>query len=373
MVPHVVLTWVTTARGGAENSVAELAGHLARLVPDVDVVWWRCGGPAAEAPGLARVHEVADWAGYQQALARLTQPADGRPVVVISNHRTAAADVTVAPQSRVIPVVRHVVNHHQVLRVIDPFAGEMVERTVGGLAWEVLSAVPVWVGISQASAAALREHAPRARFVTAIPNGVAIPVTVPARTRPHTGRLLAAAVARTVPWKRLDHLVRAAADPRLSTAMRLDIFGEPGSHQGELQDLVAELRAPVRFMGYDRHLPQRLAGYDIMVAAALQEGFGRGVIDAAGAGIPALVPDAGASPELVVDGLTGMVYDPHDPGDLVAALTDAVLNRAELATMGASARALAEAWYTPGRCAAQYLALVMGQQPRPRRLTAVSQ
>lgn len=65
-----------------------------------------------------------------------------------------------------------------------------------------------------------------------------------------------------------------------------------------------------------------------------------------------------------MDGLTGMVYDADDPGDLVAALTDALLDREMLAQMGSAARALAEAWYTPGRCAAQYLTLVMGQQPR---------
>lgn len=371
MVPHVVLTWVTTARGGAENSVLELARQLARLVPSVDVVWWRHGGPPAgetTAAEGARVHEVGDWSGYQQALRRVATPGDGRPVVVISNHRTAAADMTLAAHASVIPVVRHVVNREQVLRVIDPDNGRMVERRIGELPWDVLSDVPVWVGISKASAAALREHAVFARFVCEIPNGVAIPLQVP-RSRPDTGRLLVAAVARTVPWKRLDHLVRAVADPRLSTAVRLDVYGEAGSHHQELESLVRELSAPVSFMGYHSDLPKRLGGYDLLATAALQEGFGRAVIDAAGAGVPSLVPNAGASPEIVVDGLTGIVYDPTDPGDLVNALVSALLNRAELLRMGLAARALAEAWYTPGRCAAQYLSLVM-EQSRPRPLAA---
>ncbi|MFH8738902.1 glycosyltransferase [Streptomyces sp. NPDC017964] len=278
MVPHVVITWLSTARGGAENSVIELATHLARLVPNVEVVWWRHGGRAAKNPGPVHVHEVTDWNGYQQALARATSLPGGQPVVVISNHRTAAADVTIAPTARVVPVVRHVVSQDQTLRVIDPHTGELVERTIGQMPWDVLSAVPVWVGISQASAAALREHAPRARFVSAIPNGVTVPVRIPARSRPNTGKLLVAAVARTVPWKRLDVLVRAVADPRLSTAVMLDIFGEPGSQHQELQDLVGDLGAPVRSMGYVDNLPHRLAGYDALATAALQEGFGRSSI-----------------------------------------------------------------------------------------------
>ncbi|MEU0074084.1 glycosyltransferase family 4 protein [Streptomyces sp. NPDC006332] len=362
---------MTTARGGAENSVVELAGQLARLVPGVDVVWWRQGGPAAGHCGSARLHEVTDWNGYQQALTSVCSPADGRPVVVISSHRTMAADVLLAPHARVIPVVRHVVNAEQVLRVIDPDSGAMVESTIGDLPWDLLSAVPVWVGISHASSAALRTHAPKARFVSTIHNGVAIPATVPARTRPHTGRLMVASVARTVPWKRTDHLVRAVADPRLSTAVHLDVFGEAGSHQGELEKLARELTAPVRFLGYEDDLPQRLAGYDLLATASVQEGFGRAVIDAAGAAIPALVPNAGASPELVIDGLTGMVYAPDEPGELVAALTEAFLDRKMLVTMGSAARALAEAWYTPGRCAAQYLKLMIGQRPAPRALEAL--
>ncbi|MER6074659.1 glycosyltransferase family 4 protein [Streptomyces sp. NPDC001817] len=370
MVPHVVLTWVTTARGGAENSVIELAGNLARLVPSVDVVWWRHGGPAASTCARARVHEVTSWRDYMATLSSVCAPADGRPVVVISNHRTAAADVVIAPDARVIPVVRHVVNADQVLRVIDPYDGVMVERTVGNLWWELLAAVPVWVGISDASSASLRVHAPQARFVTTIHNGVTIPAAVPPHNRPATGRLLVATVARTVPWKRVDQLVRAVADPRLSTSVRLDIFGEPGSHQDELAHLVRELAAPVRFMGYTDQLSQRLAEYDLLATASVQEGFGRAVIDAAGAAVPSLVPAAGASPELVIDGLTGMVYNPDDPGDLVEALTEALLDRPMLAAMGKAARALAEGWYTPGRCAAQYLSLVIGQRPLARPLVA---
>lgn len=328
-----------------------------------------CGGVRADRPcgscAPTRVHEVTNWQDYQQTLTRICQPADGRPVVVISSHRTAAADVVLAPRARVIPVVRHVVNAEQVLRVIDPNHGAMVERTIKCLPWEVLSAVPVWVGISHASSAALRVHAPMARYVSTIHNGVAIPAEVPARIRPATGSTTRRRSHWTVPWKRTEHLVRAVADPRLSTAVRLDVFGEAGSQQAALEDLVRELGAPVQFLGYSDDLPRRLAGYDLLATASVQEGFGRAVIDAAGAAIPALVPNAGASPELVIDALTGMVYDPDDPGDLVAALTDALLDRASLMRMGSAARALAEAWYTPGRCAAQYLTLVMGQSPAP--------
>jgi glycosyltransferase involved in cell wall biosynthesis len=363
VVPHVVLSWVTTAQGGAERSVIELARSLARLVPTVEVVWWRRGGPSAGDAAPASVTEVTDWNAYCQAFSSACAPVHGRQVVVISSHRTVAADVTLAPHARIVPVVRHVVNADQVLRVIDPRDGSMVERTIGGFPWGLLAKVPTWVGISYASSASVRQHAPHARNVVTIKNGVSIPAVVPEGARPRTGRLLLAAVARTVPWKRVDRLVQMVADPRLRTATRLDVFGEPASHQSELEDLVRRLDAPVRFLGHVDDLPHQLAGYDLLVTAAVQEGFGRGVIDAAGAAVPALVPTVGASPELVVDGLTGRVYDPDDPRALVEAVIDAVLHRETLSRMGRSARALAEAWYSPGRCAAQYLEVLLERQP----------
>lgn len=363
MVPHIVLSWVTTARGGAERSVIELARSLARLVPTVEVVWWRRGGPSAGDAAPACVSEVASWSEYREVFSRACAPIDGRQVVVISSHRTVAADVTLGPHARIVPVVRHVVNADQVLRVIEPADGTMIERSIGDFPWDLLATVPIWVGISHASSASVRQHAPGARHVVTIKNGVGIPAVIPDRTRPRTGRLLLAAVARTVPWKRVDRLVHAVADPRLHTTTCLDVFGEQASHQSELEDLVRRFDAPVRFLGHVDNLPDQLAGYDLLVTAAVQEGFGRAVIDAAGAAIPALVPTVGASPELVVDKLTGRVYDPDDPGALVAALIDAVLHRDELSRMGQSARALAEAWYSPDRCAAQYLELLLDRQP----------
>lgn len=340
----------------------ELARSLARLVPTVEVVWWRNGGPPAGDAASAGVTEVTNWNAYRQVFSRACAPLDGRQVVVISSHRTAAADVTLAPHARIVPVVRHVVNADQALRVIDPCDGSMVERTIGAFPWDLLAKVPTWVGISHASSASIRQHAPRAQHVVTIKNGVSIPAAVPDRPRLRTGRLLLAAVARTVPWKRVDRLVQMVADPRLRTATRLDVFGEPASQQSELEDLVRRLDAPVRFLGHVDDLPDQLAGYDLLVTAAVQEGFGRAVIDAAGAAVPALVPTAGASPELVIDGLTGRVYDPEDPHALVDAVIDAVLHRETLSRMGRSARALAEAGYSPGRCAAQYLEVLLDRQ-----------
>ena len=366
-VPHVALTWVTTARGGAEKSVPVLADHLARMGVAVDLVWWRHGGPPLPSAGRARVHEVDNWYDYQTAVTRVTQTCAGRvPTVVISNHRTAAADLYLAPHAAVVPVLRHIVLPDQILRVIDPDNGAMVDRRIGEMPWDTLTHAAMWVGISQASAASLRRCAPPGTKVVAIPNGVEIPDTPPVPMRPRTGRLLLAVVARTVPWKRVDQLVRAVADPRLTTSVRLDVFGEAGSHDSELRELADRIGAPVRFCGYTDDLAQALAGCDALVCAALQEGFGRGIIDAAGAGIPAIVPNIGSGPEIVLDGLTGLTYDPHEPGGLVAAIYTALTERERLTAMGRAARALAEAWYTPGRSAAQYLDLVMRQQhPRP--------
>ncbi len=352
---RIILTWLTTAQGGAEQSVPELATNLARLGVPVHVVWWRMGGPSFPGPGRLNVTEVHDYAAYRAAVDYLTTE---EGTVVISSHRTAAVDVLTAQGAPVLPAVRCIIDRDQPLRVVDLATGKLVESRYQDWPWHELGAIASWVGISAASAESARHSFPLGTPVVAIPNGVAIPAVAPSGRAVASGPLRIAAVARTAAWKRVDQLVRAVADPRLASRVRLDVYGAPGSQDATVRELAQELAAPVSLKGWVKNLSEVLADYDVLATAAHLEGFGRCVVDAAGAGVPAIVPSSGAGPEVVLDGLTGLVYNHTDPNGLTDALLDAVQGgRLRLIRMGLSARARAEAWYRPERCAAQYLQL----------------
>ncbi|RCG31952.1 glycosyltransferase [Sphaerisporangium album] len=365
---RIVLTWLSTARGGAEKSVVELADHLARFGLGVDVIWWRQGGPPCPAPGDGvRVLEACDIHTYRRHLA--TALGDGAGAVLISTQRTVTVDLLHRGAAPVLSVVHGIIQPDHPLRATDPASGELVEYPPDAWMSADLRAVDCWVGISSASAASIRGVLPAARVET-IFNGVTVPERLPQRP-PRGSVLRVAAVARAVPWKRLEDIIRAAAHPSLTGGVHLDLYGQVDA--STLEALACEQGLSATFHGWVEDLPHRLAGADILVGAALVEGFGRCAIDAAGVGTPAILPRAGAGPEVVLDGLTGILYDPHTPGALVAALRRAVqADPAELDAMGRAARARARAWFSPQRCAVQYLDLAHELLARHRHLTGAA-
>lgn len=96
---------------------------------------------------------------------------------------------------------------------------------------------------------------------------------------------------------------------------------------GELDDEVARVRPELNVDGVGLvphdELMQRLANSAVLVLPSLwHEPFGRGVIEAAARGRPAVVTRRGGLPGLVEHGTTGWVSDP-DPDALAAALAAA--------------------------------------------------
>jgi glycosyltransferase involved in cell wall biosynthesis len=258
----------------------------------------------------------------------------------------------------VIAVVRGILHPAQAFRVVDPDRGVLVEHTPGTLPWdELVPGIARWVGISQASAASVRAVAPADVQVSTILNGVSVPEWRPPAPVGHHGVRLVA-VCRSVAWKRLDVLIDAVAAMRHRDRVHLDVYGEAGSEQPRLEHRIATLNAPVTFHGWAGDLARHLAGAHALVSASDQEGFGRGILDAAGVAVPAIVPDTGANPELVLHGTTGYTYDATDPRQLTERLDDiAEADPATLAALGWAARRRALGRFTPARCADEYLEL----------------
>ncbi len=76
--------------------------------------------------------------------------------------------------------------------------------------------------------------------------------------------------------------------------------------------------------GWRSDIWRLLAIMDCYVNPAISEGFGNAVIEAMYSGVPVILADGGAHPELVDDGVSGILY----PGDDVGALVDAILSLA---------------------------------------------
>ena len=164
-------------------------------------------------------------------------------------------------------------------------------------------------------------------------------------------------VGRIQPLKAPDILVRAAArmladDPSLP--VRVIIAGGPSGtgleHPTALADLTAELGLGdvVRFEppGDRTRLADLYRAADIAVVPSHSESFGLVAIEAQACGTPVVAASVGGLRTAVVDGVSGVLVDGHDPADYAAVLRRLLADPARLRelSIGAHTHASAFGW-----------------------------
>ena len=128
-----------------------------------------------------------------------------------------------------------------------------------------------------------------------------------------------------------DVLARLVGHEELSTAAELRQYAVARG----VDDLVA-------FEGFRADVAQVMADLDVFVLPSLWEGFGLVLVEAMAAGRPVVASAVGPIPEIVVDGVTGLLVPPGDPAALADAVTS-LLRDPELASaLGRAGRARVE-------------------------------
>ena len=95
----------------------------------------------------------------------------------------------------------------------------------------------------------------------------------------------------------------------------------------------------VHFLGARRDLGNILAAIDIFAMPSYWEGLPLSMVLAMGAGLPVVASRVAGIPEVVNDGVTGLLVDPGDSAQLAQALHALVQDRALRARLGEAARA----------------------------------
>lgn len=156
--------------------------------------------------------------------------------------------------------------------------------------------------------------------VRVIPNPVALPRPHPIRRRHRTSRepLRLLTGGRLLSWKRFDLAIRLVAATQGTV---LGIIGE-GPQRAHLRQLSRHLGVEHRIHFIEPVLPNGMAevynSYDVFVLPSLSETFSFMTIEAMAWGLPAVVAESGALPEVV--GRHGILCDPTNLTDWIAAL-----------------------------------------------------
>ncbi len=121
---------------------------------------------------------------------------------------------------------------------------------------------------------------------------------------------------------------------------RLLVVGE-GELRPRLEALATELgvREAVVFTGFLQDVRPAVGAMDVSVLPSLFEGMGRVLLEAMAMGLPVVASRVGGIPDVVDDGVTGLLVPPGDGPALTRALETMLTDGALAARMGAAGRA----------------------------------
>jgi len=130
------------------------------------------------------------------------------------------------------------------------------------------------------------------------------------------------------------------------------ICGQTFGNEGYATKLVNRVKAlglerRIFFLGQRRDLPEIFADCHIFCLPTLEEAFGLVFTEAMAAGLPVVACQSGAVPEIVINGVTGLLSEPRDFKKLAANLELLLLNHDLAAQLGKAGRARAQTEFTP--------------------------
>lgn len=348
--------------GGAEKSLCELIAHLdhERFRPVIlhppGAEWTRYAEgagaelrPTVPLTGLyaAKRTELGGgaMAGARRVMSGFTPVARlwrefgrVRPALVHTNSAKMHLLAGTAARLRRLPLVWHMRD-----LLTEPGARAWLERAVRRLRPEVIA-------ISKAVAAQFEGLPCRVHI---IPNGIPLdrflPGPAPDGLREQLGlpedAPVAVIVGRLTPWKGHQTLLRAWREVVANVPQaRLLIVGEVAfweeSYAGDLRALADDLgiAESVHWSGFREDVPDLLRLANLLVLASTDEPFGRVLIEAMAIGLPVVATASGGVPEIVIDGETGLLVPPGEPGALGDAIATLLANPLQATEMGAAGR-----------------------------------
>jgi glycosyltransferase involved in cell wall biosynthesis len=331
--PRLLQLLATGGTGGAQESYTGLLLRLDRSRYEVRALSLSCGSAVNRLRRLGIAVDVIDETNDERAVRELTAYLRHNEIDLVHAHMYRAEVIGVrAAVAAGVPVIVATVHSSRVRSQEDTARLASLTPRMDRLI------VP-----SDAIEAKVRAEGRSGVRFAVIPNGIdlsrfASPAP-PSTLRRDFGIPLDAplvgAVARLEPEKGLAHLVDAMPGVlRLAPDAWLVIVGE-GSLAGELRARADALGAPaadrIVFSGRRDDISAVTADLAVAVLPSLREAQGIAILEAMARCRPIVATRVGGIPEVITDGIDGLLVPPADPEALAAAigllLTDTALAR----------------------------------------------
>jgi glycosyltransferase involved in cell wall biosynthesis len=202
--------------------------------------------------------------------------------------------------------------------------------------------------------------------ITVIPNAVDLPTTAPrlegGSWRASLGlsplRPVVSVIGRLSPEKGQDVFLRACGVARrCGTPFTAVLVGEgPSTTSLRAQVEDAGLSPIVRFAGYHSDVSAVYRESDIIVIPSRSEGLPNVLLEAMALGKPVIATNAGGIPEVIRNGVNGVLVPIADPESMARAMSMLLTSAEQRAILGRNAAATAPA-FSPSTRAQRILAL----------------
>lgn len=113
-----------------------------------------------------------------------------------------------------------------------------------------------------------------------------------------------------------------------------------GPERAALEKLAGELglQHAIRFLGYRGDIPDLLAAVDVAICCSDFEGTPIAILEYMDAGLPVISTAVGGVPDMIDNGVHGLLVPPRDPGALAGAIAELLSDLQRARMMGARAR-----------------------------------
>lgn len=162
----------------------------------------------------------------------------------------------------------------------------------------------------------------------------------PQPTVSHNRQPSAVHVSNFRPVKRVGWLIEAFARATAGTQAELVLVGD-GPTRSEACEVARRmgLGSRARFLGERDALPELLSPADVFLLSSSEESFGLSALEAMSCGVPVVATAVGGIPEVVLDGVTGLLCPPEDQALFAERIHALLFDPDRSRAMGRAARA----------------------------------
>ena len=200
-----------------------------------------------------------------------------------------------------------------------------------------------FVPVSHAVAASLRNLGIPDQKVRVIHNGLTDPAAGTERVASTDGIVKLGIVGQIGPWKGHEDLLEAFGQiVERFPKIELHIFGNKGSdYESQLRRQIAELGVTDRVIwhGFLKERAEIFRSLDILaIPSRVEESFGLVAAEAGFFALPLVATKQGGVPEIISDGITGILVQASDPPALAAGIERLLVDPNLRSSMGLNAR-----------------------------------